>query len=353
MRTLGSIRDRVYIIAEVGPNHDGKLENALRIIEQVASSGVDAIKFQTFASAYSVVAKGAPLAAYMKLAGNSVDQAELLEKVRLSYDDFRTIARACAKHRITFLSTPFDERSVEFLVELGVPLLKVPSGEITNGFLLRAVARTGLPLVISTGMATLSETKAALGLIRRTWAACGIRRAKQPTHVLMHCTSAYPAPFDSVNLRAMTTLAKEFKLPVGYSDHTLGKAVSIAAVACGARVIEKHVTPDTRLPGPDHAASLPLADLPGFVADIRAVEKAGGHGRKEPAKAEKNVKLVARRSIAAARDIPRGQRFTEDLLTALRPETGLSPMEAGGLLGRSARRSYRIGELIDPREGAK
>lgn len=350
MSTIEFLQNKVYFIAEVGPNHNGRLDDALSMIEPVASSGADAIKFQTFTSARTVVAEGAPLAAYMKAGDDSTDQVELLEKVRLSFDDFRVIADACARHGITFLSTPFDKPSVEFLAELGVPLIKVPSGEITNRFLLEAVAKTGLPLIVSTGMATLEETKAALRLIRDTWSACGRASSSFPTHVLLHCTSAYPAPLDSVNLRAINTLADEFNLPVGYSDHTLGKAVAIAAVACGARVIEKHVTPDPRLPGPDHAASLPLADLPGLIADIRAVEKALGHGRKEPAQAEVGVKRVARRSIAAAGEIAMGQRFTEQVLTALRPETGICPMDVGRLLGRTARRRYNAGDLIDTQE---
>lgn len=342
--------DRVYIIAEVGPNHDGNLDNALRIIEQVAASGADAVKFQTFTSARSVVALGAPLAAYMKASEDHGDQEELLERIRLSYDDFRTIADFCAAQDIAFLSTPFDELSVDFLVELGVPLLKMPSGEITNSFLLKAAAKTSLPLIVSTGMSDEEEIAAAISLIRATWREQGAVAGGEPALALLHCTSAYPAPFDSVNLRAMNTLAQTFSLPVGYSDHTLGRIIPVAAVANGARIIEKHVTPDPRLPGPDHAASLPLSELPTMVAEIRQVEAALGSAAKAPTDAEQDVKRVARRAIAAATDIAAGAPFELAMLTALRPENGLSPMLADRLIGRPASRAYSVGEFIDPNE---
>lgn len=342
--------DRVFIIAEVGPNHDGNLDNALRIIEQVAASGADAVKFQTFASARSVVALGAPLAAYMKVSEDHDDQEELLERIRLSYDEFRIIADFCAAQDIAFLSTPFDEMSVDFLVELGVPLLKMPSGEITNGFLLKAVARTSLPLIVSTGMADQEEITAALGLIRSTWHAQGLTTDDEPALALLHCTSAYPTPFDAVNLRAMNTLERTFGLTVGYSDHTLGRVVPVAAVANGARIIEKHVTPDPHLAGPDHAASLPLSELPVMVAEIRQVEAALGSAEKKPTEAEQDVKRVARRAIVAAADIAVGAPFELAMLTALRPGSGLSPMLADHLIGRPASRAYRAGEFIDLKE---
>jgi N,N'-diacetyllegionaminate synthase len=342
--------DHVYIIAEVGPNHDGNLDNALRIIEQVAASGADAVKFQTFASARSVVALGAPLAAYMKASEDHDDQEELLERIRLSYNDFRTIANFCAAQGIAFLSTPFDEMSVDFLVELGVPLLKMPSGEITNGFLLKAAAKSSLPLIVSTGMADEAEIAAALDLIRATWQDQGHIADDEPDLALLHCTSAYPAPFASVNLRAMSTLLQTFGLPVGYSDHTIGRVVPVAAVANGARIIEKHVTPDPNLPGPDHAASLPLSELPTMVAEIRQVEAALGGATKAPTDAEQDVKRVARRAIVAAEDIAPGTPFTLSMLTALRPGNGLSPMLADRLIGRPATRAYRTGEFIDPKE---
>ncbi len=339
-----------FIIAEVGPNHDGFLDRALEIIPQVAQSGADAIKFQTFVSGRTVVAADAPLAEYMKKDQSVAGQEELLERIRLSFDDFRVIAKACADNGVTFISTPFDVPSVQFLQELGVPLLKIPSGEVTNYFLLKAAAQSKLPLIMSTGMATLDEISAALKLIRTVWDGLGIAIVDRPELAILHCTSAYPAPFSAINLRAMESLKNTFELPVGYSDHTLGSSVTIAAVARGARIIEKHVTPDPELPGPDHAASLPLSVLPRMVSDIREASEALGDEAKMPTPAEADVKLVARRAIVAVCDIPVGTVFREEQLSALRPETGISPMAAERLFGRQASRNYRAGEFIDPGE---
>lgn len=343
-------QDRVYFIAEIGPNHDGDVETALRIVARVAGAGVDAIKFQTYAAASNVVAAEAPLADYMKGSGDFRRQLDLLEQVRLSFDDFRRIAAACADHGLAFVSTPFDEPSVAFLASLDVPFIKVPSGEITNLFLLRAVAATGLPLVISTGMSRLPEVAAALEVITGIWDGMGLAESARPETVLLHCTSAYPAPYDGVNLRAMATLARTFDQPVGFSDHTIGQAVPLAATALGARVIEKHVTPDPTLAGPDHAASLPLDDLPGLMTAMRAVEAALGDGEKRVQAVEGSVKSVARRSLAAARAIAAGETFSEDALCALRPEGGVSPMALGQLVGRAARRDYAPGEIIAAEE---
>lgn len=338
---------RTFVIAEVGPNHNGSIDRALEIVRQAASSGIDAIKFQTFVSGKTVVSDDTPLAAYMEAGAAGKSQNDLHDELGLTFDHFRTIAAECKKHGVPFSSTPFDVPSVEFLAGLGVPFMKIPSGEITNPFLLRAVARTGLPTIMSTGMAELGEIRAALELLRSEW-----RRDRRdaPEFVLLHCTSAYPAPLAEVNLRAMDLLTREYGVPVGYSDHTLGSAVSIAAVARGARVIEKHVTQDVRLHGPDHAASLPLDQLPAFVASIRAVTTALGSEEKRLTTSERDVRKVARRSLAALRDIAAGETFSEPMLTALRPERGLPPMNVGQLLGRQARRSYRSGEIIDVRE---
>jgi N,N'-diacetyllegionaminate synthase len=342
--------DRTYIIAEVGPNHDGYVERALEIIPKVAASGADAVKFQTYVSASSVVAKDAPLAEYMKRDQSLDGQEELLEQIRLSFDDFRTISLACKQHNITFLSTPFDVPSVDFLVELGVPLLKIPSGEITNYFLLQAAAKSRLPLIISTGMATIDEISAALALINVVWDGLETNDKPRPEIAILHCTSAYPAPFTAINLRALDTLEKTFNLPIGYSDHTLGRSISLAAVAKGACIIEKHVTPDVTLPGPDHAASLPLDELEHMVKDIRDINAALGDASKMPTPAEADVKLVARRAIVAAEEISAGSTFTLNRLSALRPETGISPMAASRLEGKVSRRSYTIGEFIHPDE---
>lgn len=345
MATLFS-SDHTYIVGEVGPNHDGKLENAINIVRDLAATGIDAVKFQTFKSASTIVTPDAPLAPYMEKTGIKGNQHDLSETLGLSFEDFRSISRECAEVGLTFISTPFDQESVDFLVNIGVPLLKVPSGEITNPFLLKAVARTGLPLIVSTGMSEIEEIKLALEVIHSEWREIQQPKQKQEL-VLLHCTSAYPAPLSSVNLRAMETLATEFGLPIGYSDHTLGSVVSLAAVAKGAKVIEKHVTPDPTLPGPDHAASMPISSLSAFVKNIRMVEVALGGHEKVTLDAERSVKRVARRSIAAARNIACGEVFSVDALTALRPASGILPMKLDQLLGRSAGRAYAASELID------
>ena len=324
MKPLLMEAGRACIVAEVGPNHDGDLGRAVDLIHRIAEAGADAVKFQTYKAAAAVVAKNAPLADYMKAGGDWGDQEILLDSVRLTREDFDTVAAECEKAGITFLSTPFDEDSVDFLLGLGMPAIKVPSGEITNPFLLRHVARTGKPLIVSTGMATLAEGGACLDLIRAEWTTAGIE--ERPGLVtLLHCTSSYPTDLPDANLRAMDALREAYNLPTGFSDHTLGMTAPLAAVARGAVLIEKHVSPDPTLPGPDHAASLSLDLLPDLV----------------------NVALVARRSVCAARDIAAGETFATGMLNALRPETGIPAMRADELIGRTAMRAYSAGELID------
>jgi len=341
--------NQIYFIAEIGPNHDGILENALQLIPEVAASGADAIKFQTYQHARTVVSNTAPLAAYMEGSDRYDDQIELLEQVRLTFDEFEQISEACAQHNIAFASTPFDVASVDFLMGLGVPFLKVPSGEITNKSLLEAVAKTMLPLVISTGMATISEVREALDLIY------GVHKGHaggpdEPEIVLLHCTSAYPANQSTANLSAMGHLASEFGLPTGYSDHTVGWAVPIAAAALGAVVVEKHVTPDPQLPGPDHKASLPISELKDLISHMRAARAAVGTGEKTVLQEEVPIRSVARRSLAAARDISAGEIIQASDLVALRPETGISPMKEALLVGRRAKSDYCEGEILSPSE---
>jgi len=345
--TWGGRHTGVRFIAEVGPNHDGSVERALELVERIAASGADAVKFQTYASAATVTARHAPLARYMSDRSPDADQQALLERVRLGFDDFRVLAIRCRELDLVFLSTPFDVQSVEFLSSLGVPALKLPSGEITNAFLLRAAADTGLPLMLSTGMSTLDEVAQAVELIRERWRGRGVASGDL---TLLHCTSAYPAPVEAANLLAMEVLRERFGVPVGYSDHTLGSAVPVAAAALGAVVIEKHVTPDPAMPGPDHAASLALAELPALVARVRRAALARGQAGKFLEAVEEDVRRVARRSLAAARRIVVGEQWSAEALTALRPGTGLSPMQADELLGRPARRGYEAGELLDAGE---
>lgn len=340
---------RCLIIAEIGPNHNGDLTTALRMVEEIALAGADIAKFQTFTHSGSVVSRGTPLASYMERAALSKDQNHLLDTIKLSPRDFEKLALACRSNGIEFMSTPFDVASVGQLVELGVQRIKLPSGEITNPFLIEAAAKTGLPLIVSTGMATIGEIAAALELIEKVRLASCIEMNADAT-VLLQCTSTYPTDIDHANVLAMDALATSFQMPIGFSDHTIGPAASAAAVARGAKVIEKHVTFDTSLPGPDHAASLPLSDLPYFVKILREVERSLGSSLKLPLVCEAEVARVARRSLAAAVDIRQGQVFELSDLTALRPATGISPMRRLELLGRRAVRSYSPGELIDVTE---
>ncbi len=354
--------DHVFVIAEAGVNHGGSLDAALALVDAAAEAGADAVKFQSFRTEL-LVRPDAPQAAYQARNAPAATQAEMLRALELSEDAHRRIAAHCADARITFLSTPFDRPSLDLLVELGVPRLKVASGELTNGPMLLAMARTGLPIIVSTGMATLDEIGEALGVIavgrdgadaaprgnvRAEWTA---RVTSDPSLVgdvtMLHCTSSYPAPPDSVHLRAMGTLADRFGLPVGYSDHTEGTAVAVAAVARGAVVIEKHLTLDRTLAGPDHAASLEPGGFVTLVRDIRAVEMALGAAKKRTDPAEADVRVVARRSLVAARDLdPAGVIGPDDLL-ALRPGGGLSPSVAWDWDGQHPSRAYRAGELFD------
>jgi N-acetylneuraminate synthase len=353
-------------IAEAGVNHDGSLETALELVDAAADAGADVVKFQTF-DAQALVTDTAPQAAYQRERAAANSQLEMLQRLQLDREAHERLASRCAERGIEFLSTAFDEASLGWLREIGLRRIKVPSGELTNGPLLLAFARCGLPLIVSTGMATLAEVEAALGVIsfgmtrdqgtpdgpgdlRDAYALALHERVLAERVCLLHCTSSYPAAPQDVNLAAMNTLAAAFGVPVGYSDHTLGIGVSIAAVARGATVIEKHMTLDRARPGPDHAASLEPAELAELVSSIRDVEVAIGSPVKLPTSAETDTAAVARRSLVAARPIARGEQFDEDNLTSRRPGTGRSPMDYWRLLGRPAGRDYREGELIEDGE---
>jgi len=315
--TIGSRRvgpgASVFIIAEAGVNHDGRLEQALQLVDAAADVGADAVKFQTFETE-RLVARQAP-------------QYEMLRRLELSAPDHRALQSACRRRDILFLSSPFDEHSADLLEALGVEAFKVPSGELTNLSLVTHVAAKGKPVILSTGMAVLDEVRAAVAALE----AAGNRQA-----VLLHCVSRYPAQPHEANLRAMQTLADAFALPVGYSDHTLGIDVALAAVALGACVIEKHLTLDATLPGPDHHASLPPHEFSSMVCGIRTVEAALGHGRKEPAVSEADTAAVARKSLVAARQIQAGAVVTDEALAVKRPGTGLPPAMKRCLVGRRA-----------------
>ncbi|MBI4596924.1 MAG: N-acetylneuraminate synthase [Candidatus Omnitrophica bacterium] len=318
---------RCVIIAEAGVNHNGSIETARRLVDAAVDVGADAVKFQAF-SAQRLVAASAPKAAYQaRTTGAGESQLAMLTRLELSARDHQDLFAYCRQRGIMYLCTPFDEASADFLAELGVAAFKLPSGELTNLPLLAHVARKGRPILVSTGMATLAEVRSAVE---------AIRQAGNPPLILLHAVSSYPADAADANLRAMQTMGDVFGVPVGYSDHTLGIEVALAAVALGACVIEKHVTLDRTLPGPDHRASLEPHEFASLVRGIRTVEASLGHGRKEPAASEANTAAVARKSLVAARPIARGSVVTADAVAIKRPGTGLAPTELSRIVGKIA-----------------
>lgn len=324
------------MIAEAGVNHNGDLAFAERLVDAAAAAGADAIKFQTF-NADDVVASGAPKAGYqLERTPETESQLEMLRALELDPGAHARLVARCRERSLAFLSTPFDVASVELLVGLGVPALKIASPDLTNVLLLERAAATGLPLIASTGLATADEVEEALQVLPRG------------ATVLLHCVSAYPAPVEEANLRAIPTMAERFGVPVGYSDHTLGADVPLAAVALGACVVEKHLTLDRTLPGPDHAASMEPGELAALVHSIRAVESALGDGVKRPSPSEEANRPIVRRSLAAARDLSTGTTLEREMLTALRPGTGIAPTRVGEVVGRTLVRDVSRGELLDP-----
>ncbi len=323
----------VLVIAEAGVNHNGSLEMARRLVDAAAEAGADAIKFQTF-RADRLVTPSAPRAAYQIREGEPTSQLEMLKALELSERAHVELWRHGREVGLTVLSTPFDERSADFLQRLGVPAYKVGSGELTNLPFLEHLAHKRLPLIVSTGMATLAEVDQAVHSIRR----CGA-----PPLVLLQCTSRYPAPAADANLRAMDTMRLAFGVPVGYSDHTRGNDVALAAVARGACLIEKHFTLDRRLPGPDQRASAEPDQFAALVQSLRTVEAALGDGRKQPTAREAEIAAVARRSLVAARDLDVGERLTEELIAIKRPGTGLAPAFRPRVIGRRLNEPLREG----------
>lgn len=353
---------RTFVIAEAGVNHNGSLERAHQLVDAAAAAGADAVKFQTF-KADRLAGAAAPKAAYQaRETGAAESQLQMLRALELSPDAHASLMAHCEARGIEFLSSPFDEDSLALLVRLGVGRLKLGSGELTNAPLLIAAGQSGLRLLISTGMATLDEVADALGAVAfghaspnaapsraafaAAWTAEPARAWARSTVTLLHCTTEYPAPAAEANLRAMLTMRDRFGVPCGYSDHTVGHAACLAAVALGATVIEKHLTLDRRLPGPDHKASIEPDDLKRLVGDIRTVEAALGTGVKAPAPSEVPNMAVARKSIVAARPIARGERITAEHLTVKRPGTGRSPFDLWDVIGSIAQRSYDVDEPI-------
>lgn len=330
----------VLIIAEAGVNHNGNLEMARQLVAAAAASGADIVKFQTF-SARKLVTSGAAKAAYqIATTGNDEGQLEMIRKLELSRQDHEMLIDECRRHGIRFFSTAFDTDSFDMLMDMGVDQVKVPSGELTNLPLLRHMTRHGLPVMLSTGMATLGEVEAAVDVIERN----GTPRR---LITVLHCTTEYPAPMEDVNLRAMLSMKTAFGVPVGYSDHTPGIEIPVAAVALGATIIEKHFTLDCNLPGPDHKASLEPDQFKAMVDAIRNVEIALGDGIKRPSASELKNKPIARKSLVAARHIRAGERFSAENLATKRPGTGISPMQWDAVIGRVAVRDFDTDELIE------
>ena len=330
-----------FVIAEAGINHNGSLERAKKLVDLAHEAGADAVKFQTF-QAERLVSPDAPKARYQIENTNGAEsQLEMLKSCQLSYDEFSGLFDYCRQKGILFLSTPFDSASLDFLVELGVPALKLGSGEVTNLPLLAQAARSKLPVILSTGMSNLAEVEAAV----RTLRGGGCKAL-----AVLHCTSNYPADPADANLRAMDTLAETLGVPIGYSDHTEGIAVSLASVACGAKVLEKHFTLDRSLPGPDHLASVGPEELKALVAGVRIVEQALGSGRKELCESEANTREVARRSLFMARDLKAGAVLGPEDLIALRPGTGIPPSEMESVCGRQAACDLAAGTMLDRRD---
>jgi N-acetylneuraminate synthase len=327
-----------FIIAEAGVNHNGNINMAKQLVDAAAISGANAIKFQTF-KAERLLTKKTPKADYQVDAGRPDEsQFEMLKNLELSEDEHKELLRYCDSKGIIFMSTPFDEMSVDLLESLGVHAFKIGSGDITNLDLISHVACKGKPIIISTGMSFLCDVERAF------YAA---ERENNTKVILLHCISNYPTDPADVNLYAMRTISKAFDAPVGYSDHTLGIEISLAAVALGANVIEKHFTLDCSLPGPDHQSSLEPNELIQLVAGIRKVESALGNGQKKPAACEAGIAAVARKSLVAAKDIPSGKQLTRDMLAIMRPGTGLPPYMKTYLIGRTAKMDIPAGCVID------
>lgn len=329
---------KTLIIAEAGVNHNGSIELAFKLIDAAKMAGADIVKFQT-GKPELLVSRFAQKAEYQKRnTGNDESQLEMLRKIIFPFETYKKLSDYCNKVGIEFLSTPFDLESIDYLDSIGCRLWKIPSGEITNYPYLVKIAKTGYPIIMSTGMCNLEEIEAAIKVLKDN--GCG-------EISLLHCTTEYPAPLVDVNLKAMDTLREKFGYEVGYSDHTKGIEIPIAAVAMGATIIEKHFTLDKNMEGPDHKASLEPQELKAMVDAIRNIEKAIGNGIKVPSESEiKNI-AIARKSIVAKRNIKVGEKLTEENITTKRPGNGISPMRWNEILGTTAKRDFSEDELIE------
>ncbi|MGV8155244.1 MAG: N-acetylneuraminate synthase [Alkaliphilus sp.] len=329
---------KVYIIAEAGVNHNGCIEIAKKMVDKAKESGVECIKFQTFV-AKNIVTKLAQKAEYQKQKTDSREsQLDMLTKLELSFNDFIELEKYCKSKKIEFLSTAFDLESIDFLNSLDMKRWKIPSGEITNLPYLIKIAKLNKPIILSTGMSTMGDINAALTVLRDNGA---------NDVTVLHCTTEYPTPFEDVNLNAMSTIENEFDVEIGYSDHTKGIEIPVAAVAMGATVIEKHFTLDKNMEGPDHKASLEPDELKAMVSAIRNVGIALGTGEKKPAESEKKNIEIARKSIVAKHKIKKGEILSEENLTVKRPGSGISPMKWFEVIGKTTTKDFEEDELIE------
>jgi N,N'-diacetyllegionaminate synthase len=328
------------IIAEAGVNHNGSMVSAKRLIDVAVEAGVDYVKFQTF-KAGTLVTQTADKAEYQKgLTSADETQFDMIKKLELDRKAHEELMDYCVQKGIKFLSTAFDHGSIELLAKLDIPLFKIPSGEITNLSYLRHIGGKGKPIIMSTGMSTLDEVRDALNVLIESG-------AKKDKITILHCNTEYPTPMEDVNLKAMLTIRDELGVKIGYSDHTIGIEVPVAAIAMGATVIEKHFTLDRTLPGPDHAASLEPNELKEMVNAIRNIEKAMGNSMKKPSPSEiKNIP-IARKSIVAKKSIKKGEKFSENNLTVKRPGTGISPMQWDDIMNRKSKKYFNMDDLIE------
>lgn len=330
--------NRVIIIAEAGVNHNGNIKTSKQMVDVAKNAGADYIKFQTFVP-QNVVSKYAEKAEYQKKnSGNKESQLQMLNNLALSSDDFIELKKYCDKVGIGFISTPFDIDSITFLETLDMDFWKIPSGEITNLPYLEAIGKTGKKVVMSTGMSTICEIKESIGILEKY---------NVPEIIILHCNTQYPTPFEDANLKAINTLAEETCKAVGYSDHTIGIEASIAAVAMGARIIEKHFTLDKSMDGPDHRASLNPNELKSMISSIRNIEKSFGDGKKKPSPSEVKNIIATRKSIVASKIIRKGETFSTENLGVKRPGNGISPMLWYKVLGTTAKRDFQEDELIE------
>lgn len=331
---------RTFIIAEAGVNHNGCLKTAFKLIDRAKEAGADAIKFQTF-KAERLVTKSAIKAIYQtKTTSAEETQYEMIKKLEFGVKEHLKLIAYCRKKKIEFISSPFDNESIELLIKLKLKTLKIPSGEITNLPYLRKIAQTNCKIILSTGMAALREIEDAIDVLTDNG-------TKRDNITVLHCNTEYPTPFEDVNLKAMLTIKEAFKLKVGYSDHTRGIEIPIAAVSLGAHIIEKHFTLDRKMVGPDHKASLEPTEFKMMVESIRNTEKAIGTGIKKPSKSEEKNINIARKSVVAIRNINKGEFFTENNIGVKRPGIGISPMRWDEIIGRTAIKDFKIDDIIE------